>query len=199
MSGINALNNTSINEVHLMAANPNLQGNQLGVFLPTTNVWDPSDLYDVDVNSPEFKQLLVRLYQNLNTMALAVNAKESSTYPLYEFVTGQQYFPNPSGTVDQTQIFRDVFRTTVNCGMLPNTGSITIPHGIMVTVNTTFTHIYGAATDPVNLLGLPLPYASPTLANNISVDVDATNVTITTGSNRTAYTIAIVVIEYMQT
>jgi hypothetical protein len=182
-----------------MAANPNFQGNQYGVFLPTTNVWDPSDLYDVDVNSPEFKQLLVRLYQNLNTMAMAVNSKESSTYPLYEFVTGQQYFPNPTGTVDQTQIFRDVFRTTVNCGMLPNTGTITIPHGISVTANTTFTHIYGAATAPTIPNGIPLPYASPTLANNVSIDVGATNVTITTGSDRTAYTRTIVVIEYMQT
>jgi hypothetical protein len=33
-----------------------------GIFVPTTNVWDVSQIYEIDVTSPQFKELLVRLY-----------------------------------------------------------------------------------------------------------------------------------------
>jgi hypothetical protein len=68
----------------------------IGSFVGTTNVWDVSQLYDVDINSDQFKELLVRLYQTVNNIALALNTKESGYYPLNEFMTGQIYFQNTS-------------------------------------------------------------------------------------------------------
>jgi hypothetical protein len=35
-----------------------------GMFIPTTQVWDVSEIYSTEVTSPAFKELLVRLYQN---------------------------------------------------------------------------------------------------------------------------------------
>ena len=40
-----------------------------GAYVVTTNVWDVSQLYSIDVKSPEFQELLVRLYQNVNNIA----------------------------------------------------------------------------------------------------------------------------------
>ena len=39
--------------------------------LPTTNVWDPSQIYETEGLTEPLQELLVRLYQNLNQMALA--------------------------------------------------------------------------------------------------------------------------------
>jgi len=171
-----------------------------GINVNTTYVWEVSQLYHIDVNSEEFKQLLVRLYQNLNRISLALNAKESGMYPLQEFVTGQQFFPNPAlgSETDQFPILRPVFRTTINFGALPNTGTKSVAHGITMNKNVTVTHVYGAATDTTGLNYIPLPYASPTLVSNIELKLDATNVTIITGSNRSNFNITYVVIEYMK-
>ena len=61
----------------------------------------------------------------------------------------------------------------------------------------TFTRLYGAATDPSTSF-LPIPFAHPTAANNIALSADATNVSITTGSDRTGYTACYVVLEYIK-
>ena len=67
-----------------------------GTFIPTTQVWDVTEIKEVDVTKPEFKELLVRMYQNLNTMALTINNKESSFYDTQETVKGQAFFSNPA-------------------------------------------------------------------------------------------------------
>lgn len=177
-----------------MAFIPNETEN-VGLYIPTTNVWDVSELYSVDVTSPEFKELLVRLYQNINNISIAVNLKDSGYYVDQEFVNGQQFFnPTPNTTAD----YRADFRKLIDFGTLPNAGTKSVPHGITVDANTTWTRIYGAATDPVNLIGLPLPYASPTDANEIELYVDATNVNVITGSNRTAFTRCYIILEYLK-
>lgn len=170
-----------------------------GLFIPTTSVFDIELMRKADVNSHEFKELLVRLYQNVNNIALALNQKDSGLYYQEEFVTGQVYFPNPSlsSTTQQQPTPRPVFRKVINFGSLPNTGSTSVAHGLTVTANFSFTRIYGAATDPSTSF-IPLPYASPTDADNIELSVDATNVTITTGSDRTGYTTCYVVLEYLK-
>lgn len=174
---------------------------QFGSFVPTNFIWDVQQLNQVDVNSPEFKELLVRLYQNINLMAIALNTKDSAYYNTQEFVNGQLYFPNPSynsSTAAQPG-FRQVYRKVLNyTTALPNNGSTSIAHGISCTAQTTFTRIYATASDITGFNYIPIPYASPTLANNIELRVDATNVTITTGSNRTNFTKTYIVLEYMQ-
>lgn len=171
-----------------------------GAFIPTNWIWDVQQLYQVEVTSPEFKELLVRLYQNINNMALVLNIKDSGYYNTSQFINGQLYFPNPAlnSSTAQTPEFRQVYRTVVNFGALPNTATKTSPHGITCNAQTSFTRIYGCASDPVGLTYIPLPYASATAADNIELFVDATNVNVITSANYSAYTITYIVLEYLQ-
>lgn len=173
-----------------------------GAFVPTTNIWDVSRLYEVEVGSPEFKELLVRLYQNVNNIALSLNIKDTGYYVQNEFVNGQAYFPNPalSSTTATQPTYRQVFRAVVNFGALPNAGAKSVAHGIPVTASVTtfsFTRIYATATDQTARSFIPIPYVSLAAAN-IEISVDATNVTITTQSNRSSYTLCYVVLEYIK-
>lgn len=173
--------------------------NNYGAYVPTTNVWDPSEIYSTEVTSPAFKELLVRLYQNLNTMALVTNVKDSAMYVTQEFVTSGQYFANPNlnSTTAQAPSLRGVFRKVINFGALPNTATKSVAHGIAPTASYTFTRIYGCATTPSTSY-IPLPYASPVLVDNIELWADGTNVNVKTGSNRTAYTVTYIVLEYIK-
>jgi hypothetical protein len=170
--------------------------NTTGQFVPTTYIFDPAELQQLDI-SPEFKETLIRLYQNLNRMQFSLNGKTTGSFPLNQTVTGQLYFPKQVSSSFVNQYDRPVTRLVVNCGTLGNAGVTTTPHGIIFNKGVSFVRIYGTATDPVNFLAIPLPYASPVLANNIELSVDATNVIITTGSNRTNFTITYVVLEFL--
>lgn len=172
-----------------------------GLYIPTTNVWDVDQIYQIDIGSPEFKELLVRLYQNINNMSLALNLKDSGFYDTAIFVNGQLFFPNPSLTsaTDTAPDYRQVLRKTINFGALPNAGSKSVAHGITVTDVTTFTRIYATASDTTGHNYISIPYASPTLANNIELRVDGTNVTIITGSDRTSFNVCYVIVEYITT
>jgi hypothetical protein len=174
--------------------------NVVGSFVPTTNVWDVQQIYQIQSISPELRELLVRLYQNLNLMATNVNLKDTGYYPLSEFVNSQLFFPNPSLT-SQTNTFpayRQVFRATINFGALPNTGTKSVAHNLTFDTATTFTRIYGAASDTTDILYIPIPYASASGTDNIELNVDVTNVNITTASDRTNYNVTYVILEYIK-
>lgn len=174
---------------------------QYGASVETNFIWDVQQLQNVDVTSPEFKELLVRLYQNLGKMATVLNVKDTGLYQVTELVNGQLYFSNPAynSSTAINPALRQVYRKVINYTTpLPNAGTVAIPHGITCTASTTFTRIYGTANDTTGFNYIPLPYASPTLINNIELKVDGTNVTIITGSNRTNFTITYLIVEYMQ-
>jgi hypothetical protein len=177
-------------------ANPN----QVGAFVGTTFEWDVSEIYEIDVTSPQFKELLVRLYQNINSIALLLNIKDTGYYNTQEFVNGQLLFPNPLSVSSTSSMapFRQIFRTLVNFGALPDSTAKPIAHGIDFTTTYTATRIYGSASDTTSRNYIPLPYASPTIANNISVFVDATHVTITTAADWSMYDTCYVIIEYVK-
>lgn len=177
----------------------------VGMFIPTTNIWDVGQIQEIDVNSKEFKELLVRLYQNINNISLVLNKKDSAYYDVHEFVNGQLFFPNPSlnSGSDTRPSFRQVYRLVVNFGALPNAGVNpvkSVPHGLTINSGFTFTRIYATASDTTGLNYIPIPYASPTLIDNIQLDVDATNVTITTGAgtNRSNFNVCYVVMEFLK-
>lgn len=173
-----------------------------GTFVPTTNIWgDASRIASADVNSQEFKDLIVRLYQNVNLIALSLNLRDAGFYVLEEFLNGQLYFPNPelSSTTSVTPAYRQVYRFVIDWPTpLPNTTTQSVAHNLELNNAYSFTRIYGAATDPLNLQYIPLPYASPTAANNIELSVDGTNVNITTGSNRSNFTTTYIILEYLK-
>lgn len=171
----------------------------LGFFIPVTQIWaDQARLHDVDVNTDEFKNLLVSLYQNIGNMAIALNAKDTGLYLDSIFVNSQQFF-NPA---DRSPLsYRADFRLLVNFGTLPNAGTKSVAHNIPIATSGytyTFTRIYATASDPIGLNYIPIPYASPTSASNIELSVDATNVNITTGSDRTNFTVCYVILEFLQ-
>ena len=170
-----------------------------GSFVPTTFVWEIQQLQSSNID-PNIKDILVRLYQNLNQMALVLNTKDSAIYDLSEFLTGQVYFPDPTlnSTTPQAPTQRQTYRLVINFGALPNTATKSVAHGLTIQGNWTFTRIYGVATNPSTGF-IPIPYASVTdAAHNVELYIDATNVNIKTGIDLTAYTICYVVIEYLK-
>lgn len=174
----------------------NQQAINAGVNVPSTNIWDVQQLYQVDVNSPEFKELLVRLYQNVNAIALALNVKDTGYYNTQEFVNGQLFFPNPQQTsVGQSgPQFRQVYRLVVNFGPLPDNATASVPHGLTITPGTTFTRIYGVSNDQIDMEYITIPYANP----SIDVYVDQNNVNVTTFSDFSHYTITYIILEYIR-
>lgn len=171
------------------------QVNNTGLFVPTNFVWDINLLPDTTLDSPEFRELLVRLYQNINSMCLALNLKDSAYYINSEFLNSQSFFPNPT---DTNQQYRQAYRMVVNFGVLPNNTSISVAHNIDFTDTYSCTRIYGAASDQADLLYIPLPYASSSGTSNIELDITATDVVITTTGNYSAYTVTYVIIEYIK-
>jgi len=153
----------------------------------------PNDLIIPD-DWPEANLILTDYFR---TVIDALNDKEIGQYNTTELVTGQNWF-TPG---DATKL-RYVYRKVINFGALPNAGTTSVAHGITTTQNTIFTRIYATATDPgatTTTAALPIPFVDPnTLANGIQIDVDATNVNITTAANYSAYTITYVVLEYIQ-
>jgi len=168
-----------------------------GLFVPTTTVWDIGQIYNIDVTSNEFKELLVRLYQTTNNISLALNLKDSGYYAEQEFVTGAQYPPTTPTVGNSPTEGRQVYRKMVSFGALPNATSASVAHGITTSSTFYLTALYAGASNP-GTAWLSIPYASPTLNENISISMDATNITITTGIDRTAYTTCYVVIEYLK-
>jgi len=172
-----------------MAYNTEQQINT-GSYVPITSVWDVSQLYEVEVTSPEFKELLVRLYQNINNIALVLNTKATGYYINEEFVSGKLFF-NP--TSNDPLLLRPGFLKTINTGPLA-AGVTTVNHDIVVTNTFQWMFISGAATDTNTIVGYPLPFAG-VAGNNIEVSVTATQVLINNNSGVT-FTDSQVTLEY---
>lgn len=170
-----------------------------GVFVPTTQVWDVSKIYDLDVTSEEFKELIVRLYQQLNSIAIALNSKETGVYIKDVFNNGSRWF-NPNTT--DPEDLRPGYQTVVEFGAVNTGGSTTQPHNISIPAGSTikFTAIYGCVNDSTGRNYLPIGYAT-TLGSfgtgNITVDVNATNVVIWNNSG-TNFTSATVVLKFLE-
>jgi len=166
--------------------------------IPTTNVWDLSAVESLEINA-DLKELLVRLYQNVNNISLAVNGKETSYYNTNAFLNNQFYFPNPSlnSSTGTQPSWRPVIRTVVNFGALPNATTKSVPHNLPLNTVSSATNYYGASTDHVAIEMIKLPFSSPTLNRNIEVTIDDTNVNVTTAIDWTAFTDTTIVIEYL--
>lgn len=174
------------------------QQNNMGLFVPTTNIYEIEQIQQQGLDKELLRNIFVHLYQDMCNVAVALNLKDSAYYPLEEFMNGQVYFPN-GNVVNPNYSGRQVFRTVINFGALPNTTTIAVAHNISVFNSFSFTRIYGCSTNPITQEFIPLPYASASaVANNIELKVDSTNVYITTGANQSAYTITYVILEYLK-
>lgn len=174
-----------------------------GSYVPSTNIWDVGRVYAVPNLEEGLRDLLVSMYQNLNLMSVNLNIKDTGYYVREEFVNGQGWFQNPA-TLNTTVInpeLRQVFRKVIN---FPNglalIGANPQPHGLTITDTFSFTRIYACASkQTVPFSFIPIPYASVVaVANNIEISVDATNVTITTAIDYSAYTVCYAILEYIK-
>lgn len=171
-------------------ADPTNQLINTGSFVPTTNIWDPSEIYETDVNSDDFKELLVRLYQNLNLMANVLNSKTTGYYITNQIATSNLYF-NPK-TNDILEL-RGGFRATIDTGALAaGVNTITLPFTIPTAPSLdtlpywTFFLVGGSATNTVTTpLVYSLPFPSADGLHNIEVIVNASTIVITNNSGVT--------------
>lgn len=155
-----------------MTFNPS---NSLGPFIATSTYF-PDDF-------EEFRVTFLALYRDI---ALNVNTREVGIYDLQEFLTGENWF-----TTGNPQVKRKTFRKVFEF----SDANLNFAHGITGIV--LCTHIYGAATNGV--LFFPIPYVSATaIANQIQIDVSATNVIITKGGGAPAITNGVVILEYLK-
>lgn len=148
-----------------------------GLYVPTTNVWDVTEILALQ-ESDQLKELLVRLYQNLNVISLSLNMKDSGFYLQEEFVTGEAWFNITSANPLD---LRGGFRKSFDLGAI-GAGVTNVPHGLTIGSTWSFTRILGAVSNTTTANFLPLPYASPGGANNIEIRVNATDIIITNNS-----------------
>ena len=136
---------------------------------------------------------LIRTAESVNTREVAqyVDANVSGGINISETQTGQLWF-----TPGDANVYRPGSRTVIDMGTLPNTGTLSVAHGIQITANTVFTRIYGTATDPSTSF-IPLPFVD-TAGNSVELNVDATNVNIITPSDYTGYTTCYVILEWTE-
>ena len=137
--------------------------------------------------------------EQLKKITNAVNIREIGWFLDEELLSGKAFIPgvNNVGNASPRQ-FRQVLRKVINFGALPNAGNKSVPHGITFDSNFTLVQMFGAATDPVNLVAFPIPFDSAGNAQGVALYMDSTNVIISTQSNRSSYTRCFVTIEYMQ-
>jgi len=179
------------------------QHNEPGLFLETTSVFDIQTIYQMDINSQQFKEFLVDLRKTMSKVSEAINLKDTGMYPQTEFSCGQTYFPDTTltSTTPQKPTRRQVFRKTFPWPRtLPNSGIDNLAHGIDFTSNTyKMTRIYGAVTQLVPHKYVPIPYITANLVEIIQLYADGTNIYLTTNFNASAYNYTFVTLEYIKT
>lgn len=165
-----------------------------GTALPTTYIWELAAVQDLKID-PDFKRLLLRLYQNIAETNSAVNTKANGIYDKQIATSSKLFFSsNPANALQ----LRPGIETVVVFPALPNAGTVSVAHNIKCTTTTEFVIIQGAASKKTAAFSyLPLPFASAVdVAHNIQVTVDATNVNITSGSNYSAYS-GVIILEFL--
>lgn len=168
-----------------------------GTALPTTYVYDVDE---IDVESEGFKELIVRLQEDTNSIILALNRKIDGSHFQTVFNTGAVLFA-PTNVSNTNDNMRAIFTTTVPFGALPNTSIKSVPHNIPAPVlSAGLWSLVGwqvSATKP-NTISVPVPGFDPAdITKPINVWFDKTNVNIQTTSDMTAYTICNVTFTYV--
>lgn len=178
----------------------------LGTNLKTSFNLDVQKLNEIDVTSDAFKELLRRLYQDLNSMQIALNNKQGGLFPQSEIASGGQYFATNINSATGQINLRQEFIKVIDCGALTWAGpfphTFQVAHGITTTDQTQFTFINGSATQIAAGIfsdSIPLPYVSAVDPNgNIEIWVDDTYVNIRVAQDWSAYTKSYVILKYLK-
>jgi len=116
-----------------------------------------------------------------------LNSKSIGVYSTELIPSGKQLYLSSSNY--------DVLRKTINFGAMPNATTKSVPHGLNVDSTFRLLNLYLAANDTTNKKYFCLQYYSIS-AGDIVLSMDATNVTVTTGSNYSTYNVTIIPIEF---
>jgi hypothetical protein len=141
------------------------------------------------------------IVEQLKKISNAVNIREIGWFLDEELLSGKAFIPGLNNASDggTSQQYRQILRKVIDFGPLPNNTFKAVPHGIAVDSNFTLIQMWAAATDPTNLVALPIPFAAVPSANTpIQMFMNNTNIFITTSDNRSTYTRCFVFIEYIQ-
>ena len=141
--------------------------------LPTTQIWDPSEIEKMDVNTPEFKRFLLSMHQNMNSMAMAVNEKASGTMGSQDAIVGKVDLGgvNTATTFPSGKSTFDLYRKVINFGPIDNTGGgikiFRVPHNIpqysygtlvVISISGIANRIYDTAVSNYSILATPIPF-----------------------------------------
>lgn len=137
--------------------------------------------------------------EQMRILATAINMREIGFFIDLEVIAGKNFIPGAAIVQEggTTQQFRTVLRKVIDFGALPNTGTKSVAHGITFDYNFTLIQLWASSTDPVAFVAIPIPFASAT-GGHVEINMNATNINITTTSNRTSFTRTFVVVEYIQ-
>lgn len=144
--------------------------------------------FDLPDNYEDFSDIFDREYKKIIDI---INTKEGAIYLPQESSTFQIYFDD-----ENPMVTKNVYRKLILFGALPDTTTKRVPHNISLTNVARLTRLYGAATSTSALSYLPLPFSSPTLADNISLEADERDIIITTGADYSTYSEVTIVMEY---
>ena len=176
-------------------------------FIPTSQIWDVSEILSNNTISPEMKKVFVKMYQKLSEMAMAVNNRESGVHDTQEHVCGKLYFPKPGLTSasGQTPVQRGVIRKDFIWSdalgvskSLPNAAQDTMAHGITFDANTILVDIWAVASDHTHGMYIRIPHVDCKLG---TIGIWATNSDIVIdccGFDGTDYTDVYVGIEFIR-
>jgi hypothetical protein len=131
------------------------------------------------------------LVEQLKKITNGVNIREIGWLINDEIISGKQFMP-ASGQRN----FRTVLRKVIPLNSI-TTGTTTTPHGITFDSNFTLISLSGAATDPVSRVAIPLGL-SASAPFQIEMYMDATNIIVKAGSDRSGYTRAYAIVEYIK-
>jgi len=150
-----------------------------------------------DVVPEEWEEARPFLVEMLKKITNSLNSKEVGFFLDEELLSGKAFIPGATLPGNNPGIFRQVLRKVVDFGALPNAGLKSVPHGIVYDANFTLVQLFGAATDPIGLQSIGIGHAAAP-PNQVEIFLDAVNINIVTGSNRSAFTRTFIVIEYLQ-
>lgn len=166
-----------------------------GPFVSTTSIFDTIDIRTVDINSDQFKQFLVLLYQQVNNHAIQLNSKVHGWYSLQAYSNGRQFPPVVGGNQN-----RGVGSKMIFFGALPAVPGVTktVAHNITFNADTRIIWFWCTANNTVAQTAINVPYVDVLTAGaqNTQISLDNTNINITSNANMSAFNETYVYIEY---
>jgi len=136
--------------------------------------------------TPKQEELVANIFNSFNQLVDIVNLKPLGLYADTILPSAEKWYLNATAKA------QGVLYTTVDCGTLPNTGTVNIPHNIPIVAGYKIIEFYGTATDPAGLFT-----KSMTGDPNINITISSTDIIITTTAALAAYTESHLVIRYI--